>query len=270
MPGVNEGRQVAQFLWVGPGLSALENLCLRSFVETGYEVHLYSYGGLERIPAGVILKDANEIIPENDQFFGPHTCGGRYANFADRFRYYLLYERGGWWFDIDHVALQLLPEPESLLVASQWEGFEHPTNSVIWCKPQDERLAWLKKRCDEIIGEPGAKPFIAMGPALIKEMVELFEVQPAPWWEFNPVPYYFIHRLIFRSNQEWLKDIGRGLVHRARQLYRPAFRAAYIRRGTRALHLSNEIWRANGYDKEALYHRRSIYGKIQRRLGFIS
>ena len=39
-------KQIAQFLWVGPGLSGLESVCLQSFVDVGYEVHLYAYGPL--------------------------------------------------------------------------------------------------------------------------------------------------------------------------------------------------------------------------------
>lgn len=268
MENTSSRKQVAQFLWVGPGLSKLESLCLRSFVNVGYEVHLYTYGNLDRVPEGVSIKDANEIIAEDDPFFGPITCGGKYANFSDRFRYHLLLQKGGWWFDTDHVALKLLPEPDDLLVASQWEGYEHPTGSVIWSRPADPRLEWAKARCDELIGIPGERSYIALGPALITEMTKKFSLTPAPWWEFNPIPYYYIDRLIFRSNWEWAHDILRGALHRSRQIYRPTFRAAYIRPGTRAVHLSNEIWRANGYDKDALYHRRSVYGKLQRQLGF--
>lgn len=261
-------KQVAQFLWVGPGLSPLESFCLKSFVTKGYEVHLYCYGPLEHVPEGVVVKDAGEVIPPDDKFFGPNSCDGKYANFSDRFRYYLLLERGGWWFDTDHVALKLLPEPADLLVASQWEGFEHPTGSVIWCKPGDKRIAWAKERCDEILGRAGERSYIALGPALVKQMVEHFGLKVAPWWEFNPVQYYYINRLIYRTNREWLIDIVRYALHRGRQLVKPSFRAAYIRRGTRAIHLSNEIWRANGLDKFALYHPRSIYGKLQRKHGF--
>ena len=259
-------RPVAQFLWVGPGLSPLENLCLKSFVTVGYEVHLYSYGPLERVPEGVILKDAGEIIPADDQFFGPNTCNGQYANFSDRFRYYLLLERGGWWFDTDHVALKVLPEPTDLYVASQWEGYEHPTGSVLWCKPGDARIAWAKERCDAILAKGGERSYIALGPALVKEMVEHFGLKLAPWWEFNPVQHYYIERLVYRTNREWATDVVRYFLHRGRELWRPGYRAAYIRPKSRAIHLSNEIWRARGLDKWAVYHPRS--GKLQRQHGF--
>jgi hypothetical protein len=40
---------------------------------------------------------------------------------VDRFRYYLLYEKGGWWFDMDFVSIRMKSEPGDLMVASTWE-----------------------------------------------------------------------------------------------------------------------------------------------------
>lgn len=267
-------KQVAQFLWVGAGLSPLENLCLRSFTNLGYEVHLYSYGPLDLIPDGVVVKDAGEIIPEDDAFFGPHTCDGKYANFSDRFRYYLLFERGGWWFDSDHVALKLLPEPGDLLIASQWEGEhgEYACPGALWCKPGDPRMKWLKERCDEILSEGGEREYTKIGPMLVNDLVREFSLKEnvAPWWEFNPYPYFFVNRLVYRTNREWLVDKARFLVHLLRQATKKHFRAAYVRPGSRAIHLANEIWRANGIDKNLLYHPGCIYGKLQRKHGFVA
>lgn len=264
------GKQIAQFLWVGPGLSPLESLCLQSFLDVGYEVHLYTYEPMQAVPDGVIMKDAGEIIATDDTFFGPYTCGGRYAQFADRFRYYLLFERGGWWFDTDFVALKLAPEPTDLLVASQWEGSrgEYPCNSPIWSKPGDPRMAWMKTHCDRILAESKDLEYTALGPQLIGQMVKEFDVRVAPWWEFNPCPYYRLNRLVYSTNREWLVDIVRSVVHRIKQATLRDFRAAYIRRNSRAIHLSNEVWRDRGIDKTKLYHPGSIYGKLQRKHGF--
>ncbi len=265
-------KQRAQFLWVGPGLSPLESLCLRSFLDVGYEVHLYAYTPLDAVPDGVVVMDAGEIIPENDQFFGPHTCNGKYANFSDRFRYYLLFNKGGWWFDTDHVALKLLPEPTDLLIASQWEGErgEYATPGALWCKTGDSRMEWLKNRCDEILGKGGEREYIALGPKLVNELVETFSLQAnvAPWWEFNSYPYWYVRRLAYLTNGEWLIDKARFLVHLVRQASNRHYRAAYVRRKSRTIHLANEIWRAEGIDKSLMYHSRCIYGKLQRRHGF--
>lgn len=265
-------RQVAQFLWVGPGLSPLESLCLKSFLDVGYDVHLYCYRPLDRVPPGVTIKNAGEIIPESEVFMGAGTSGGSYAPFADRFRYHLLHARGGWWFDIDHVAIRLLPEPNDLWIASQWEGphGEYPCVGAIWSNPGDPRMGWLKDRADLLVRDPTALTYTSLGPVLMNELVDTFSLQDrvAPWWEFNAYPYYFVERLAYRTTLEWLVDKLRFARHLLRQLTIRDFRAAYIRRGTRALHLSNEVWRVKELDKSAVYHPGSIYGQLQRRHGF--
>ncbi len=266
-------KQVAQFLWVGPGLSPLEQVCLQSFLNVGYDVHLYSYAKLERVPEGVVEMDAREIIAEDDVFLGPGARGGSYANFADRFRYYLLFKRGGWWFDTDHIALRVLPEPTELRIASQWEGpaGEYATPSAMWCRPGDRHMQWLKTRCDEILAQGGEREYTRIGPMLVNELVDQFSLRAnvAPWWEFNPYPYYFIDWLVYRTSGDWFIDKLRFVRHLLRQLTDRDFRAAYLRSGSRAIHVSNEIWRDKGLDKGILYHPGSLYGQLQRKHGFV-
>ena len=54
---------IAQFLWVGGGLSTMERLCLSSFLKNRYEVHLYTYGHVQGIPSGVIEQTGESILP---------------------------------------------------------------------------------------------------------------------------------------------------------------------------------------------------------------
>ena len=57
-----------EILWIGPRLSAMERLCLKSFVDVGYDVELYRYGDVEGVPDGVRSCDAVTILP-HDQIF---------------------------------------------------------------------------------------------------------------------------------------------------------------------------------------------------------
>ena len=101
-----------QFLWVGPELSRLEQLSLKSFLYHGHDVHLYTYDRVANVPAGVVMKDGNDILSERLVFEQNHgkTSGGRgsVANFADRFRWQLLRQRGGYWADMDIICLKSL------------------------------------------------------------------------------------------------------------------------------------------------------------------
>ncbi len=100
-------------LWIGDYLSPLEMLTLHSFIEQGHTFHLWLYEPLQNeLPQGVICQDANSIIPQSEIFVrqkgDPHKGFGKgsLALFSDLFRYKLLYEKGGWWVDMDITCIQ--------------------------------------------------------------------------------------------------------------------------------------------------------------------
>jgi hypothetical protein len=99
------GLPIIQSLWIGDKLSLNEQLCIASFLYHGHEFHLYTYEKIENIPEGTILKDANQIIPQN-KIFKYGKGKGSYAGFANWFRYKLLYELGGFWVDTDVVCMK--------------------------------------------------------------------------------------------------------------------------------------------------------------------
>jgi hypothetical protein len=263
--------QTARFLWIGPRLSAMERLCLRSFVDVGYEVELYRYDDVEGVPDGVRSCDASAILPRDQIFQRRSGFGaGGYAEFADRFRYHLLHAKGGWWFDMDFAAIRLKPEPADLLIASTWE-FEYgqcAVNAAMWCKPGDPRMAELARRADEILTQE-EYAFGATGPFLVQSLIAErgLEGNVAPWWEFCPFPWRMQNRMAYRTNTDWAKDCVRHVWQLYKQSTRPDFRAGYIRSGTRAVHWHNEIWKAGGHDKDGHYHAWSPYGRLMRRHG---
>lgn len=106
--------KIVNGMWVGSHLSSLELLTLHSFVDHGHEFHLWLYEPVDSVlPESVKVRDANEIIPadkifrkkNNDPKFqiGKGSIG---SPFSDLFRYKLLYEKGGWWVDMDVTCLK--------------------------------------------------------------------------------------------------------------------------------------------------------------------
>lgn len=267
-------KQVAQFLWIGPRLSLIEQLCLRSFVDIGYQVHLYVYEDVQGVPVEATVFDANKIIPRDEVFVYKSGFGaGSFAGFADRFRYHLLAQKGGWWFDSDFVALHLMPEPSDVYFASTWEfkWGSCANNCAIWARPGDPYIIELRDRCEAILQRKGdTVRFGETGPHLVQSLVRDFDLgaHVAPFWEFCPYPWQMVDRMAYTNTRAWLKDRARFIRHVARQAMRDEFRAAYLRRGTRAVHLHNEVWRANGLSKDKIYHWGSLVGSLQRKHGF--
>ncbi len=111
---MKEDNKTVNALWIGKTLSPTELLTIRSFIDNNHSFVLWAYDEIEtELPAGTILKDANEIFPRKNVFCYKYSNQfghgkGSYAGFSDIFRYKLLYLYGGWWTDMDVTCLKPL------------------------------------------------------------------------------------------------------------------------------------------------------------------
>lgn len=117
MGQLRDDNRVVHGMWYGTTLSKLELLTMHSFVGCGHEFHLWAYDDLSAyaFPRGVVVRDANAIIPRSGVFakrqIDRETGVGRgsvAAPFSDLFRYRLLLEHGGIWADMDVTCLRPL------------------------------------------------------------------------------------------------------------------------------------------------------------------
>ncbi len=113
MPDSPHQPAVFQTFWYGSALSPYEMFCLRSFVDHGHHVDLYTYDHALEVPAGVTRRDAAEVLPQTDVFVYQHDGFGKGSPsaFSNVFRYQLLRDRGGWWIDTDVVCLTAAVPP---------------------------------------------------------------------------------------------------------------------------------------------------------------
>lgn len=111
---MKEDNKVVHGLWIGKVLSPLEMLCIKSFQAQGHTFCLWTYNELRPAPPeGTIVCAAEEILPASSIFrykYGNEFGHGKgsLAGFSDIFRYKLLYEKGGWWTDMDVTCLRAL------------------------------------------------------------------------------------------------------------------------------------------------------------------
>lgn len=105
------GADTVRALWTGGPITVFEELSIRSFVENGHDVEVYSYDAECAVPDGSRLCDANEIIPEKDVFrYTSGAAKGSLAAFSNLFRFRLLYEKGGIWSDLDVLCIRNLSD----------------------------------------------------------------------------------------------------------------------------------------------------------------
>jgi hypothetical protein len=131
-------------LWIGGSLSYIEQVCLKSFVDHGHRMILYTYGDVGCVPPGVEVMDANLIFP-NDNYI-VHAKSGSPAVHADAFRYRMIELQNVVWVDADILCMRPWDFKD------QWIfGWEKPDrlvcNAVLGLPRFSKTLAKLNDLC---------------------------------------------------------------------------------------------------------------------------
>lgn len=143
-PSLSADNRAVHGMWIGETLSKMELLTIRSFLRHGHEFHLWVYDLPQTVlPKEVILEDANEIIPQKRIFkkaeTDPETGIGKgsCSPFSDLFRYKLLYEKGGYWVDMDVTCLRPFNFSEPYVFRSHRVGV---AANIIKCPPHSRLM----------------------------------------------------------------------------------------------------------------------------------
>jgi hypothetical protein len=125
---------VLNSLWVGNELGYLEQLCLRSALATGHHFRLFSYepDELRRVPEGVELRDAAEVMPR--QKLISYSDTGAVQLGANFWRYHLLAKGLGCWFDMDFVFVRRFDFKDEYVFGREYEG---TINNAVMLAPPD-------------------------------------------------------------------------------------------------------------------------------------
>lgn len=232
-------RDRVQALWIGRRLSAMERLSIASFLHHGHDYHLFAYEDVEGLPAGAILRDAGEILPESMIF--QYRDFASYAGFSNYFRYKLLFDHGGWWADTDLVCLRPFDFDEPYVFASEQmpDGRVLASSGVIKAPAGSEAMAYAWGRC--LARDPRGLAWGETGPMLVGQTIARFGLEShlEPPRAFSPLGFH-----------EW------------RCLIDPAFTRT-CDDSTLAIHLWNEMWRRDGMDKDADYPTDCLYERLK-------
>lgn len=125
-------------LWIGGPLSWMEQLCLKSFVDKGQKITLFSYEDIPNVPAGVIRRDGREIIDTDD--FIKYEQKDSFALFADLFRLHMIHQNPGMiWVDTDVFCHRPMSYDSDYVMGYELPG-EHRVNNAVLGLPADSEI----------------------------------------------------------------------------------------------------------------------------------
>lgn len=229
-----------QGLWIGPELSLMEQLSISSFLQNGHDYHLYVYDDVKNVPAGTVVRNANEILPATRIF--QYKDRPSYAGFSNFFRYKLLLEQGGWWADSDTICLKTFEFPDEYVFSSEinHRGVEVINSGIMKVPAGSSIMSFAWKICEA--KDSSRLEWGEIGPRLMARAVRKFSLKryKKDSRVFCPVDY-----------EEWQTVLQPGVCW------------AFDDR-TFAIHLWNEMWRLAGQDKNARYHERCLYERLKR------
>ncbi|TMV92998.1 hypothetical protein FGG78_06855 [Thioclava sp. BHET1] len=200
-------------LWIGGALSWMEQLCLKSFVDAGQRITLFSYEDIPNVPEGVIRRDGREILDTDD--FIKYEKKDSFALFADYFRIHMIAQIPGMiWVDTDVYCWAPMTYESDYVLGYELPGEARVNNAVLGL-PHDSKIvsqmidfmsdryaipSFLKKKhraeyeAAASAGNPvhvSQQPWGVWGPMMLSHFVEALDLQDRvqPLEAFYPVTF---------------------------------------------------------------------------------
>lgn len=189
----------ANFFWHGPSLSLYEAACLSSFVSHGISVRLHTFNLNLLVPEGVSLVDANALAqPEEVLAYTQGGQKGSIAAFTDIFRYRVLAQESGWWFDTDVFCLKDAEHYKTLETQSKGilVGFEEDkkVNGAVMYISDPTIARALEELAD---AKSTAFEWGAIGPALVTEYLAAHPEQVTTLAQHYFYPIHYLEMVRF-------------------------------------------------------------------------
>ena len=183
-------------LWIGGALSWMEQLCLKSFVDQGQKITLFSYEDIPNVPTGVIRRNGREILDTEN--FIKYEKKDSFALFADQFRLHMIHQNPGMiWVDTDVYCHRPMDYDSDYVMGFELAG-GHRVNNAVLAMPADSPLmkALLDFTADPFAIPPFLSPAQISSYRAAADRGEPVHVSQQPWGVWGPLMItHFVHAL---------------------------------------------------------------------------
>ena len=174
-------------LWIGGALSWMEILCLKSFVDAGQKITLFSYEDIPNVPEGVIRRDGREII-DTDNFM-KYEKKDSFALFADLFRLHMIKACPGMiWIDTDVYCHAPMTYDSDYVFGFELPDSDRVNNAILGMPAQSALLEAMIAFTDDHYAIPEfVKPSLREAYQAAAAQGEPVHVSQQPWGVWGPM-----------------------------------------------------------------------------------
>jgi len=184
-------------MWYGKEIGVLGEITLTSFLYYGHDVTLYLYEKSIKVPKGVNVKSANEIVDES-LIFNKHSP----SSFSDYFRLKLMEKYNTTWIDMDLVCLSEKWEEPDYLWAKAKSILPATANNAVFRMPKCEALTYMIEKIES--SDKNIQYGVEFGPFLLQEAIDKFNLDSYSKDSSEFYPIFWPEA--FMANNESLKN----------------------------------------------------------------
>lgn len=239
-------------LWIGGPLSWMEQLCLKSFVDQGQKITLFSYEDIPNVPDGVIRRDGREIIDTDD--FIKYEQKNSFALFADWFRLHMIQQCPSMiWIDTDVYCHRPMDYDSDYVFGYELPG-KHRVNNAVLGMPRDSEI--LRQMIEFTEDRFSIAPFLPKKRQQTMQRMakrgKPVHITEQPWGVWGPMMVtHYVHELGLEEHVQPLNAFYPiTFRERHRFMRRAELAEGLITEETTALHLwaSNKRQLGNNHD----------------------
>lgn len=222
----------------------MEKLSVSSYISNGHAFHLYTYDMDVDAPDGTCLIDASSVFSVDRELLSSIPT----KIIADFFRYQLLFQKGGWWADLDTVCLTYF-DFKSRHVLSSIFDYDNLTGAA-------DRYTIG----NHLIKAPRSAEFLF-------DCLSYVRLRGLDKLESNEIGHKFLSKVLscysYRNYAKRESTFAPSRHHEAYEFVRPYGKLRLHKTGY-ALSLWKEMWVKMGLNCERTYHPESIFEKLKK------